>query len=130
MAGNPASIRAGIACLQVLRQDGVYERLDRLAAHLAGGMAESARRHGVPLTVNRIGGAFSTHFCAHPITNYDEAQDTDGEEFARFFRLMLAQGINLAPSKYEAWFMTLAHTEDDVAQTIEAADTAFAQMAR
>lgn len=128
MAGNPASIRAGIACLQVLRQAGVYAKLDRLASVLADGIADAARRRGVPLTVNRIGGAFSTHFCGHPVTNYDEAQDTDGERFARFFRLMLDQGVCLAPSKYEAWFLTLAHTDDDVAQTLEAADRAFREL--
>ncbi|MFC0215954.1 glutamate-1-semialdehyde 2,1-aminomutase [Paenibacillus chartarius] len=125
MAGNPASIRAGIACLQVLRQEGVYAGLERLAARLADGLAASAARHGVPLTVNRIGGAFSTHFCSHPVTNYDEAQAADGEVFAKFFRLMLDRGICLAPSKYEAWFLTLAHTDDDVSETLEAADQAL-----
>ncbi|MEC0229627.1 glutamate-1-semialdehyde 2,1-aminomutase [Paenibacillus alba] len=128
MAGNPASISAGIACLEVLQQAGVYAKLEQLGATLAGGIAESAARHGIPLTLNRIGGAFSTHFCDHPVTNFDEAQDTDGERFADFFRLMLEQGINLAPSKYEAWFMTLAHTDDDVAQTLDAADKAFKTM--
>jgi glutamate-1-semialdehyde 2,1-aminomutase len=129
MAGNPASIRAGIACLQVLQQAGVYDKLERLATSLCGGLAEAASRSGIPLTINRIGGAFSTHFCDHPVTNYDEAQNTDGERFARFFRLMLDQGICLAPSKYEAWFLTVAHTEEDVAQTVEAADKAFRIMA-
>ncbi|OAS13218.1 glutamate-1-semialdehyde 2,1-aminomutase [Paenibacillus oryzisoli] len=128
MAGNPASISAGIACLEVLQQPGVYTKLEQLGSALAGGIAESAARHGIALTLNRIGGAFSTHFCDHPITNYEEAQDTDGEKFADFFRLMLEQGINLAPSKYEAWFMTIAHTEEDIAQTLEAADRAFKVM--
>jgi glutamate-1-semialdehyde 2,1-aminomutase len=125
MAGNPASISAGIACLEVLQQAGVYAKLEQLGATLAGGIVESAARHGIALTLNRIGGAFSTHFCNHPVTNYDEAQDTDGERFADFFRLMLEQGINLAPSKYEAWFMTIAHTEEDIAQTLDAVDHAF-----
>lgn len=125
MAGNPASISAGIACLEVLQQAGVYAKLEQLGATLADGIAESAARHGIALTLNRIAGAFSTHFCDHPVTNYDEAQDTDGERFADFFRLMLEQGINLAPSKYEAWFMTIAHTEDDVARTLDAVDNAF-----
>jgi glutamate-1-semialdehyde 2,1-aminomutase len=125
MAGNPASISAGIACLEVLQQPGVYTKLEQLGTTLANGISEAAARHGIALTLNRIGGAFSTHFCDHPITNYEEAQDTDGERFADFFRLMLEQGINLAPSKYEAWFMTIAHTEADIAQTLEAADQAF-----
>ncbi|RTE00706.1 glutamate-1-semialdehyde 2,1-aminomutase [Paenibacillus whitsoniae] len=128
MAGNPASISAGIACLQVLQQADVYTKLDQLGATLAGGIAESAARHGIPLTLNRIGGAFSTHFCDHPVTNYEEAQDTDGKRFAQFFHLMLDQGINLAPSKYEAWFLTIAHTEADIAYTLEAADHALGRM--
>jgi glutamate-1-semialdehyde 2,1-aminomutase len=128
MAGNPASISAGIACLQVLQQPGVYDRLDELGRLLEDGLAASALRHGVPLTVNRIRGALSTHFCDHPVTNYEEAQDTDGEQFAKFFRLMLSEGVCLAPSKYEAWFLTTAHTEDDVIQTIEAADRSFAAL--
>ncbi|WNQ12135.1 glutamate-1-semialdehyde 2,1-aminomutase [Paenibacillus aurantius] len=130
MAGNPASIAAGIACLQALREPGTYARLESLAAALADGLSAAARRHGIALTVNRIGGAFSTHFCDHPVTNYDEAQDTDGERFAQFFRLMLEQGVCLAPSKYEAWFLTTAHTEDDTAATLAAAERAFAEMAK
>jgi glutamate-1-semialdehyde 2,1-aminomutase len=130
MAGNPASVSAGIACLEVLREPGTYERLDALGRKLEAGLADAARRHGIPLTVNRIAGALSTHFCDHPVTNYEEAGRADGERFASFFRLMLDQGICLAPSKYEAWFLTIAHTEKDVDDTIEAADKAFRQMAR
>ncbi|MBP2001721.1 glutamate-1-semialdehyde 2,1-aminomutase [Paenibacillus shirakamiensis] len=125
MAGNPASISSGIACLEVLQTAGVYEEMERLALRLTEGLAESAARHQVPLTINRIRGSFSTHFCDHPVTNYEEAQDTDGEKFAAFFRSMLDQGINLAPSKYEAWFLTTAHTDEDVDLTLEAADRAF-----
>ncbi|ANE45401.1 glutamate-1-semialdehyde aminotransferase [Paenibacillus swuensis] len=128
MAGNPASISAGIACLEVLGHPGVYDAMEALAARLAGGIAESARRHDVPLTVNRIGGAFSTHFCAGSVTNYEEAQASDGEQFARFFRAMLERGVCLAPSKYEAWFLTTAHTDADIDYTLEAADQAFASM--
>lgn len=129
MAGNPASISAGIACLEVLSAEGVYNEMERLAIRLTEGLQESAGRHGIPLTINRIRGAFSTHFCSHPITNYDEAQDTDGEMFASFFRHMLNRGINLAPSKYEAWFLTTAHTDADIDITLEAAEASFAAMA-
>ncbi|CAG5081655.1 Glutamate-1-semialdehyde 2,1-aminomutase 1 HemL1 [Thermobacillus xylanilyticus] len=125
MAGNPASISAGIACLDVLREPGVYDRMDALAARLTDGLEASAAKHGVPLTINRIRGAFSTHFCAHPVTNYAEAQDTDGEAFAAFFRAMLDRGVCLAPSKFEAWFLTVAHTDADIEETIEAADESF-----
>lgn len=128
MAGNPASISAGIACLEVLAAPGVYEEMDRKAQVLTQGIELSATKYGVPLTINRIRGSFSTHFCAHPVTNYAEALDTDGEMFARFFRLMLAQGICLAPSKYEAWFLTTAHSDEDIHATIAAADFALSQL--
>jgi glutamate-1-semialdehyde 2,1-aminomutase len=128
MAGNPASIAAGIACLEALSAPGTYARLDALAERLTVGISETATRRGVPLTINRIAGAFSTHFCDHPITNYSEAQAADGEQFARFFRSMLEQGICLAPSKYEAWFLTTAHTEADIDQTIEITDKALATL--
>lgn len=130
MAGNPASISAGIACLEVLQQPGVYEEMERLTIKLTDGLTGFARQYGIPLTINRIRGSFSTHFCDHPVTNYDEAQDTDGEMFAAFFRAMLNRGVNLAPSKYEAWFLTTAHTEEDIDFTLEAAEAAFKEIAK
>lgn len=126
MAGNPASISAGIACLEVLREPGIYDRMDSLASKLTAGLSEAARHNGVPLTINQIRGSFSAHFCDHPVTNYEEAQDTDGERFGKFFRIMLDQGVHLAPSKYEAWFLTIAHTEADIDATIDAARKAMA----
>ncbi|MGI2297914.1 glutamate-1-semialdehyde 2,1-aminomutase [Paenibacillus sp. GXUN7292] len=128
MAGNPASISAGIACLEVLSKPGVYEQMDKLAVKLADGLRAAARQYSVQLTVNQIVGSLSTHFCDHPVTNYDEALDTDGERFGKFFRLMLEQGINLAPSKYEAWFLTVAHTEADIDATLEAAEKAMGEL--
>ncbi|MFB5763152.1 glutamate-1-semialdehyde 2,1-aminomutase [Paenibacillus medicaginis] len=130
MAGNPASISAGIACLEVLQGAGVYEEMERLAVKLTSGLQAAAEHHGVPLTINRIRGAFSTHFCDHPVTNYEEAQDTNGEAFAAFFRHMLDRGINLAPSKYEAWFLTTAHTDADIDATLEAADESLRLVAQ
>lgn len=128
MAGNPASISAGIACLQALQEPGVYARLDKLGAALEAGLTAAAGKHGIALTVNRICGALSTHFCSHPVTDYEQAQDTDSERFAQFFRYMLEEGICLAPSKFEAWFLTTAHTQADIAYTVEAAERAFARM--
>ncbi|MFL1675214.1 glutamate-1-semialdehyde 2,1-aminomutase [Paenibacillus dendritiformis] len=128
MAGNPASISAGIACLEVLSEPGIYERMEELTIRLTEGLQEGADRYGIPLTINRIRGSFSTHFCDHPVTNYEEAQDTDSEAFAAFFRHMLDQGICLAPSKYEAWFLTTAHTGEDIDRTIEAAHESFRRM--
>ncbi|RDU35923.1 aspartate aminotransferase family protein [Neobacillus piezotolerans] len=125
MAGNPASMLSGIACLEVLKQDGVYEYLDRLGEMLENGILEAAKRHGVPITINRLKGALTIYFTTEKVENYEQAENTDGEMFARFFKLMLHQGINLAPSKYEAWFVTIAHTAEDIEATLHAVDNAF-----
>jgi len=128
MAGNPASISAGIACLEVLQQPGVYEEFERLGNLLESGIRASAAKHGVTIQVNRVKGALAVYFTDQAVTDYESAQTSDGEQFARFFRLMLDEGICLAPSKYEAWFITTAHTEDDIRDTIAAVDRSFAKM--
>ncbi|MBD8071198.1 glutamate-1-semialdehyde 2,1-aminomutase [Bacillus sp. PS06] len=125
MAGNPASILSGIACLEVLQEEGLYDRLDRLGAILEEGILAHANTHGIPITINRLKGALTIYFTTETIVNYEQAENTDGEMFAKFFKLMLQQGVNLAPSKYEAWFLTLAHTEEDITQTLKAVDHAF-----
>ncbi len=128
MAGNPASIRAGIACLEVLKQPGVYEHLDELGAQLEEGIRNHAATYNVPITLNRLKGALTVYFGVAGVTNYDQAENSDGEMFGRFFKLMLEQGINLAPSKYEAWFLTTEHTEADIEKTLEAVDYAFSKL--
>ncbi|GGA89383.1 glutamate-1-semialdehyde 2,1-aminomutase [Ornithinibacillus halotolerans] len=129
MAGNPASMASGIACLEVLKQDGVYEKLDELGARLEKGIEDKAKEHGIPLSINRLRGALTIYFgTTEEVFDYAGAEDSDGEAFAKFFKLMLKQGINLAPSKYEAWFITTEHTETDIDQTIEAVGNAFMEM--
>jgi len=128
-AGNPASIAAGIACLEVLKQEGVYEELDRLGTILEAGIQEKANEHNIHIKINRLKGALTVYFNVDEVTNYEEAKLSDGEVFGRFFKLLLEEGINLAPSKYEAWFLTTAHTEDDVKQTIKAVGNAFQKLA-
>lgn len=128
MAGNPASIQAGIACLEVLREDGVYEKMDKLGAQLEQGILAAAEEFGVTITVNRLKGALTIYFTDVKVENYEQAEATDGEIFGRFFKLMLEQGINLAPSKYEAWFLTTEHTEQDVEVSIQAVREAFKQL--
>lgn len=128
MAGNPASIQAGIACLEVLKQPGVYEELDRLGSILEEGIHAAAQKHGVTIQLNRVKGALAVYFTDKEVVNYDDAQTADSETFGRFFRLMLEKGICLAPSKYEAWFITTAHTEADLRETIAAVDRSFAAL--
>jgi glutamate-1-semialdehyde 2,1-aminomutase len=128
MAGNPASISAGIACLEELQNPGTYERMNDLGRMLAEGLKNIARRHGHKVTINRVGGAFAMYFCDHPVKNYEDAKAADGEKFARFFNLLLDEGVLLAPSKYEAWFVSTAHTPEDIAFTQIAAEKAFRKL--
>ena len=128
MAGNPLSMKAGIALLEVLEQDGVYDKLSQLGQRLENGLNELITKHGITATVNRVYGALTLYFTDEKVTHYDQAENSDGEAFAQFFKLMLHQGINLAPSKFEAWFLTTEHTEDDIDTTLKAVDNAFSQM--
>ncbi|WP_071396097.1 glutamate-1-semialdehyde 2,1-aminomutase [Bacillus tuaregi] len=129
MAGNPASILAGIACLEVLKQPGVYDYLDQLGEKLEAGILQAAKEHNIPISINRLKGALTVYFTDEKVENYEQAENTDGEMFAKFFKLMLKQGIHLAPSKYEAWFLTIAHTEEDIDATIFAVENAFSELA-
>ncbi|MGA3599886.1 glutamate-1-semialdehyde 2,1-aminomutase [Lysinibacillus agricola] len=128
MAGNPASMQAGIACLEVLQAPGIYDEMDRLGGILEEGILAAAQKHDVTITVNRLKGALTIYFTDVKVENYEQAENSDGEIFGRFFKLMLEQGVNLAPSKYEAWFLTIAHTEADILETIKAVDHAFSQL--
>lgn len=128
MAGNPASMQAGIACLEVLQTPGIYDEMDRLGGILENGILAAAKKHGVSITLNRLKGALTIYFTDVKVENYEQAENADGEIFGRFFKLMLNQGINLAPSKYEAWFLTTEHTEADILETIKAVDYAFSQL--
>ena len=125
MAGNPASILSGIACLEVLQQANIYDYLDHLGEILEQGILEAAIEQQIPITINRLKGALTIYFTTEKVENYVQAQNTDGEMFAKFFKLMLHQGINLAPSKYEAWFITISHTFEDIEATIHAVRNAF-----
>lgn len=128
MAGNPASIQAGIACLEVLQEKGIYERMDELGERLEKGILEAAQEFDVTITVNRLKGALTIYFTDVTVENYEQAEATDGEIFGRFFKLMLEQGINLAPSKYEAWFLTTEHTDEDIDTALQAVRRAFSQL--
>ncbi|MCD5325567.1 MULTISPECIES: glutamate-1-semialdehyde 2,1-aminomutase [Pontibacillus] len=129
MAGNPASISSGIACLEVLQQDGVYEKMDELGAMLEEGILHHAETYKLPVKINRLKGALTVYFTDEKVENYDQAEATDGEMFAKFFHLMLEEGINLAPSKFEAWFLTTEHTKEDIKETLRAVESSFKALA-
>lgn len=131
MAGNPASVAAGIACLETLAQPGTYEQLEQLGAQLEHGILAAAKSvPDIPIQVNRLGGALTVYFSDEPIREYSAVQRSNSEQFAAFHQLMLVEGIYLAPSKYEAWFLTLAHSREDVEETVIAVEKAFNRMVK
>ncbi|AHG76463.1 Glutamate-1-semialdehyde 2,1-aminomutase [Mannheimia varigena USDA-ARS-USMARC-1296] len=129
LSGNPIAMAAGLACLTELSKAGNEELLTVKTKTLAEGFKALADKHNVPLTVQYVGGMFGLFFTEQQaINNFQEVMKCDAAKFNRFFHLMLEQGVYLAPSAFEAGFMSLAHTDEDIARTLEAADKAFAQL--
>ncbi|MBI1736087.1 MAG: glutamate-1-semialdehyde 2,1-aminomutase [Candidatus Rokubacteria bacterium] len=126
LSGNPLAVAAGLATLKALRAPGVYARLDALGARMEDGLTRAAEKAGVPLTVNRVGAMLTAFFCAGPVTDYESARRADRERYARYFHAMLARGVSLAPSQFEAAFVSLAHTESDLDAAARAAAEALA----
>ena len=130
LSGNPVAMAAGIATLQILMDDPPYARLDQVAATLAAGLGEAAQRAGIPVQQNRVGSMQTLFFCADPVTDYATARKADKARYAAFFHGMLARGVYLAPSQFEAGFVSTAHTEAHVRKTVDAAREALAELAR
>lgn len=131
LSGNPIAMAAGLACLKELRGEENEARLAKRTKQLTKGLKKAAEKHGIPFTVNRVGGMFGFFFTEQKhITCYDDVTKCDIERFKRFFHLMLDHGIYLAPSAFEASFMSLAHSSREIEATLEAADRCFAIMAQ
>ena len=129
LSGNPIAMAAGYACLTQIAQPGTHETLAELTENLATGLLAAAKEENIPLVVNRVGGMFGIFFTdAERITCYQDVMECDVERFKRFFHLMLEEGVYLAPSAFEAGFMSLAHTQEDIQRTIDAARRCFAQL--
>jgi glutamate-1-semialdehyde 2,1-aminomutase len=129
LAGNPLSAAAGLATLSVLRTENPYSRMEHLTKQLADAILEKANRHGLVVTINRKGSAFTLFFGSVPVVDYETACQADASQFARFHRLMLEAGIYLAPSRFEAWFVSAQHRKADIDDTVAAVDQAFRAMA-
>lgn len=121
LSGNPLAMAAGLAALDELAETGAYELLERRGAQLAAGMQDAARSAGVPVQWQRIGSMFCGYFTDQPVWNLTDALRSDRERFARFFHGMLEAGIYLAPSQFEAGFISTAHTEAEIEQTVSTA---------
>ena len=125
LSGNPIAVAAGMATLKLIQAKGFYENLSRLAKQLTEGLTASAKEHGIQFCAQSIGGMFGLYFSKVLPTSYAEVMNCDKEAFNRFFHAMLDAGVYLAPSAFEAGFVSSAHTEADIAATIAAADKIF-----
>lgn len=125
LSGNPVAVAAGLATLELVQQPNFYENLSVLARQLTEGLKQAAKQYDVDFSAQSIGGMFGLYFRATPPTSYTEVMACDKEAFNRFFHAMLDQGIYLAPSAFEAGFVSSAHTSADIAQTIATASKIF-----
>ena len=127
LSGNPLAMTAGLATLELLERPGVFERLERHTAELAAGIKAAADKNGIPLAVNQVGSMFGIFFTgAERVSRYDQVMVSDADTFNRFFHGMLAEQVYLAPSAFEAGFVSTAHDEAEIAQTLAAAERVFA----
>jgi glutamate-1-semialdehyde 2,1-aminomutase len=125
LSGNPIAMAAGLAALEELAAGNAYARLEQLGAALEAGLKDAAKSAGVPMQFNRCGSMFCGYFASEPIHNLADAMKSDRERFKRYFHTMLDQGIYLAPSQFEAGFISTAHTDADIVKTIAAASKAI-----
>jgi len=128
LSGNPVAVAAGLATLKAVMAPGFYARLADTTARLMQGLTEAAHRHGVPFSAQSVGGMFGLYFSPRPPTTYQEVMACDREAFNRFFHAMLEAGVYLAPSAFEAGFVSASHGEAELAFTLEAAERAFASL--
>ncbi len=129
LSGNPVAMAAGIAALTELAKPGVYEMIESKAKKLADGLRVAAEKAGVKVAVNHSASLLTVFFTEQPVDNYAAAMSSDTAKFKVFFQSMLNQGIYLPPSQFECWFVSLAHSDEDLAKTLAAAETAFAAVA-
>jgi glutamate-1-semialdehyde 2,1-aminomutase len=128
LSGNPLAVAAGIAALTELSRKGVYRELNAKADYLAERMAKAFAASGVPTYTNRVGSMWTTFFQAGPVTDYASAKRSDTKRYAKYFHGLLARGIYVAPSQFEAGFVSLAHTKRDLDRTVVAAKAALAAL--
>jgi glutamate-1-semialdehyde 2,1-aminomutase len=128
LAGNPMAMAAGIVTLRMLSNEKAFGVLDELAEKLTAGLASLARRAEVPLQINRVGSMFTPFFAGAPVTDYASAKRADTDRYARFFQSMLDRGVYLPPSQFESCFVSFAHMEREVTQTLGAVEAAFGEL--
>jgi len=128
LSGNPLAMTAGIKTMERLEAPGVHDELERKSKMLVDGIVGAAKKHGHAISGDQAGGMFGWYFVEGPVKNFQEATKADAEKFGKWHRMMLERGVYLAPSMYEAGFMSMAHTEADIERTIEIADEVLSKL--
>ena len=128
LSGNPLAVSAGIETLKQLKARGIYKKLEEISAALAKGIGEASRGAGIPLTQTRVGSILGAFFTSGPVVNWNTAKQSDTKRYGQFFHAMLEQGVYLAPSQFEAAFLSTAHSTRDIDYTIKAAAASFKKL--
>jgi len=128
LSGNPIAVTAGIETLTILKESGVYDKLENKTSLLEKGCNKAAGTYGIDIQLHRIGSMFTIFFTKKVVTDYETAAEANTELYARFFHHMLSQGIYLPPSQFETSFVSLAHTDEDIQTTVDAVGTAFSSL--
>ena len=128
LSGNPLAVTAGIATLRALASPGTYEGLEAASSRLADGLAAAAQNTEIPMTINRVGSILTAFFNEGPVEGWDTVAASDRDRYSAFFHLMLERGVYLAPSPFEAAFVSTAHTPQDIDRTLAAAESALSKL--
>jgi glutamate-1-semialdehyde 2,1-aminomutase len=129
LSGNPVAVAAGRATLGVLKNSSIYSDLEERTGEFESGVRAAAEKHAVPITFNRVGSMWTLFFNEGPVTDFTSANRSDREKYARFFHLMLAEGVYLPPSQLEAAFFSAAHAKKDILQLVERVDRVMKKLA-
>jgi glutamate-1-semialdehyde 2,1-aminomutase len=125
LSGNPLAVAAGLRTIEILGRDNPYLELERRGSRLADGVRTILSQKGIAHTINRVGSMMSLFFHPGPVNNYEEALQSDRNTFVSFFGRMLEHGVYLAPSPFEAWFLSTAHSDEDVEKTLDAVNASL-----
>jgi len=128
LSGNPLAMTAGMETMKKLSEPGVYDELERKSQKLVEGIVEAGKKHGHAIQGDFAGGMFGWYFNEKPVANFQEAATSDSEKFGKWHRMMLERGVYLAPSMYEAGFMSCSHTDEDIEKTIAIAEEVLSQL--
>ena len=128
LSGNPLAMRAGIETLDILAEDGTYSRMEEVSAALEDGLGKAASDAGLTVTSNRVGSMMTLFFTADPVTDFESATKSDTERYARYFHGMLQRGVYVAPSQFEAAFVSSLHGDAEVEATLKAARETFGEI--